>query len=91
MCAVRVCTRTAAAEKMMIFGRYKMYSNDAITHGKIKWRSLLICWLIILAGYVRRVLFVVKRTFSEFYSGSAPMPCFLGRIFSDPVREAPSI
>ena len=51
MYAVRVCTRTAAAEKIMILGRYKMYSNDAITHGKIKWRSLLICWLIILAGY----------------------------------------
>lgn len=60
MCAVRVCTRTAAAEKMMIFGRYKMYSNDAITHGKIKWRSLLICWLIILAGYLMiRMVFLV--------------------------------
>jgi len=37
-----------------------MYSNDAITHGKIKWRSLLICWLIILAGYLMiRMVFLV--------------------------------
>ena len=37
-----------------------MYSNDAITHGKIKWRALLICWLIILAGYLMiRMVFLV--------------------------------
>lgn len=38
----------------------KMYNNEATAHGKLNLKSLLICWGIILAGYlVLRMLFLI--------------------------------
>ena len=37
-----------------------MYNNEATAHGKLNLKSLLICWLIILAGYLMiRIVFLV--------------------------------
>mgnify|MGYP000388515288 CR=1 FL=1 len=37
-----------------------MYDNEAPTHGKLNLKSLLICWLIILGGYLLiRMVFLV--------------------------------
>ncbi len=37
-----------------------MYNNEATAHGKLHLRSLLICWLIILGGYLLiRMVFLV--------------------------------
>lgn len=37
-----------------------MYNNEATAHGKLNLKSLLICWGIILAGYlVLRMLFLI--------------------------------
>lgn len=37
-----------------------MYNNEATAHGKLNLKSLLICWLIILAGYLMiRMVFLV--------------------------------
>ena len=37
-----------------------MYNHEAPAHRKLIWRSLLICWLIILGGYLLiRVVFLV--------------------------------
>ena len=38
----------------------KMYNNEATAHGKLNLKSLLICWLIILGGYLLiRIVFLV--------------------------------
>ena len=37
-----------------------MYNNEATAHGKLNLKSLLICWLIILGGYLLiRMVFLV--------------------------------
>lgn len=37
-----------------------MYNNEATAHGKLNLKSLLICWLIILGGYILiRMVFLV--------------------------------
>ena len=37
-----------------------MHNNEATAHGKLNLKSLLICWLIILAGYLMiRIVFLV--------------------------------
>ena len=37
-----------------------MHNNEATAHGKLIFRSLLICWLIILGGYLLiRMVFLV--------------------------------
>ena len=40
-----------------------MYNNEATAHRKLRLRSLLICWLIILGGYllIRKLLFIDLR------------------------------